>query len=182
MWHIKCRIQNIAIASLLLLFLDHSGYLVPVEERAPTAAAVAVTTTEAPSIEDSPIYSEAQSPPPQDKPKDKVYDYAKPEDIICLTASRSSLDNLDLHTDTDSGYVGNKNYDNDDNGPSSPFYATVEGPSSPGVTSMRGPSEGSPDGTPVENELDDCKPDYVEVLPDSGSERENALINANSTA
>lgn len=155
------------------------------EERASTAAVAAATTTEVPSTADSPIYSEAQSPPPRDKPKDKVYDYAKPEDIICLTASRSSLDNLDLHTDTDSGYVGNKNTDqndNDDNGPSSPVYATVEGPSSPGVTSVRGPSEGSPDGTPVENELDDCKPDYVEVLPDSCSERENAFINANSKA
>ena len=156
------------------------------EERASTTTPAAAT--EVPSTTDSPIYSEAQSPPTQDRPNEKVYDYAKPEEIICLTASRSSLDNLDLHTDTDSGFVGNKNMDqnddDDDSGPSSPLYAIVEGPSLPGVASVEGPSEWSPEGTPVENELDGCKPAYVEVLPDtcSGSERGDAFINENSKA
>lgn len=161
------------------------------EERnstATTAAAGPCTTDTAV------IYSEAVCPPPQDKPKDKDYDYAKPEDVACLTASRSSLNNLDICTvaTTDPGYVEAKERSEDNgNGPSSPLYATVEGPSSPELSPEGGPSdvpsEGAPlevssAGTPLENGLDEAKPEYVEVLPDTDSESRNSLIKENSEA
>ena len=121
------------------------------------------TATNSPSA--SNIYSEAQCPkPPQNKPKSKDYDYAKPEGIIVLSASRSSLDNLDSHRDTDSkpneaDYVETR----EQNGPSSPLYVVVEGPNSPPLKSPGVPSEGAS----LENELNDPAADYIEVLPDT---------------
>jgi len=159
---------------------DHSGYLLPMEETTATATTTTATTTTAtdlPSTADSAIYSEAQSPPAQDKPKDKEYDYAKAEDVICITVSRSSLDNLDLQADSEQGYTQSREHIEDtDNGPPSPFYATVEEPSSPGVTPEGDPSEVPPEGASAENGLDDHRPYYVELLPDESSESGGSLI------
>ena len=120
------------------------------------------------------IYSEAWSPkpePPPHKSKSKKYDYAKPEGIIVLTASRSSLDNLDSHKDTytepnEEGYVEVR--DSESNVPSSPLYAVVEGPNSPKSPGV--PSEGDL----LENELDDPPGDYIEVLPDTENENRDS--------
>ena len=95
-------------------------------------------TTAADSPPESNVHSEALGPkPPQNKTKSKDYDYAKPEGIIVFTGSRSSLDNLDSHEDSDvepepeGGYV-------EPDGPPSPCYLVVEvptSPKSPGVNS-----------------------------------------------
>ena len=132
---------------------------------------LAEVTTAIDSPPESNIYNEASSPkPPQNKSKSKHYDYAKPEGIIVLTASRSSLDNLDSHKDTDvepeGGYVETR--DLEPNGPPSPLYAVVEGPSSPkspGVIS---------EGAPSENEPNDLSGDYIEVLPDTHNENKDS--------
>ena len=133
---------------------DHSGYLLPLEE-----------TGSADCRSDGAVYSEPQSvKPPQNKPKDKTYDYAKPEGIIVLTASRTSLDNLDSlrhagseHDEAD--YVQTREAD----GPSSPIYTTVQGPNSPrspGASSEEPLHDNKGDDSLQEN-------DYIEVLPDS---------------
>ena len=118
-------------------FSDHSGYLIPLE-----------VTGSADCHPDGAILSELQSPkPPQDKPKDKTYDYAKPEGIIMLTASRSSLDSLDSHRQADV--------------PSSPKNTTFQGPYSP-----RSPGASSKEPS-HDKEGDDSlqADDYIEVLP-----------------
>lgn len=126
---------------------DHSGYLLPLEE-----------TGHSDCQSDGAIYSEPQSSkPPQDKPKNKDYDYAKPEGIIVLTASRTSLDNLDSHRHAGSehnegDYVATREADD----PSSPIYTTVQGPNSPG----------SPKASSEEPSQDNECNDYIEVLPD----------------
>lgn len=140
---------------------DHSGYLLPLAE--------VTTATDGPP--ESNIYSEALSPkPPQNKTKSKEYDYAKPEGIIVLTGSRSSLDNLDSHKDSDvepeGGYVETREFEPD--GPQSPLYAVVEGPNSP-----KSPGVNS-EGAPSENEANDLSGDYIEVLPDTDSENKDA--------
>lgn len=132
---------------------------------------LAEVTTATDSPPESNIYSEASSPkPPQNKARSKDYDYAKPEGIIVLTGSRSSLDNLDSHKDTDvepeGGYVETRDFE--PKSPPSPLYAVVEGPNSPkspGVTS---------EGTPSENEPNDLSGDYIEVLPDTENENKDA--------
>ena len=150
------------------------------EERTPGVPAA----TGGPCTTDSLIYSEAKNPSPQDRPKDKEYDYAKPENLICLTASRSGLDNLDLHTETDPSYVEKRVEDNGttDNGPSSPFYATVERPSLPGSPSEEGPLGDTLEEAPVEKDPEDHKPEYVELLPDTGSESGSSSRIENSKA
>ena len=118
-------------------FSDHSGYLIPLE-----------VTGSADCHPDGAILSELQSPkPPQDKPKDKTYDYAKPEGIIMLTASRSSLDSLDSHRQADVL--------------SSPKNTTFQGPNSP-----RSPGASSKEPS-HDKEGDDSlqADDYIEVLP-----------------
>ncbi|KAL9959606.1 hypothetical protein ACROYT_G032941 [Oculina patagonica] len=155
----KCRSEY---QKLLKPAVDHSGYLLPLE---------AVTATDSPS--EPVIYSEAQSPkpePPQNKPKSKDYDYAKPEGIIVLTASRSSLDNLDsrkvsnlsVSKPNEAGYVEIR--DSEPKCPLSPLYAVVEGPNSPKSPGV------PPEGAPLENELNDVPADYIEVLPDAENE------------
>ena len=127
------------------------------------------TATDSPA--ESNVYCEASSPkPPQNKAKSKDYDYAKPEGIIVLTASRSSLDNLDSHKDNDvkagGGYVETRDFE--PNGPPSPLYAVVEGPNSrksPGVP---------PEEAPSENELNDLSGEYIEVLPDTENESKDS--------
>ena len=84
-----------------------------------------------------------------------------------MTASRSSLDNLDSHKDTNSepneaGYVETRNSER--NGPPSPLYAVVEGPNSPKSPGV------SPDGAPLKNKVKELRADYIEVLPDTGIE------------
>ena len=140
---------------------DRSGYLLPLAE--------VTTTTDSPP--ESNIYSEALSPKlPQNKTESKDYDYAKPEGIIVLTGSRSSLDNLDSHKDTDvepeEGYVETRDFEPD--GPLSPLYAVIEGPNSP-----KSPGVNS-EGAPSENEPNDLSGDYIEVLPDTDSENKDA--------
>ena len=132
---------------------------------------LAEVTTATDSPPESNIYSEASSPkPPQNKPKSKDYDYAKPEGIIVLTGSRSSLDNLDSHKDSDvepeGGYVETRDFQPDDL--LSPLYAVVEGPNSP-----KSPGVNS-EGTPSENEANDLSGDYIEVLPDTDNENKDA--------
>lgn len=135
-------------------FSDHSGYLIPLE-----------VTGSADCHPDGAILSELQSPkPPQYKHNDKTYDYAKPEGIIVLTASRTSLDNLDSlrhagseHDEAD--YVQTREAD----GPSSPIYTTIQGPNSPrspGASSEEPLQDNKGDDSLQEN-------DYIEVLPDS---------------
>ena len=129
---------------------------------------LAEVTTATYSPPESNIYSEASSPkPPQNKAKSKDYDYAKPEGIIVLTGSRSSLDNLDSHKDTDvepeGGYVETRDFE--PNSPSSPLYAVIESPNSPGVNS---------EGALSENEVNDFSGDYIEVLPDTDIENKDA--------
>jgi len=118
-------------------------------------------TTATASPPESNIYSESVSPKsPQNETKSKDYDYAKPEGIVVLTASLSSLDNLDSHKDIDEepeeGYI--KTRDLEPNGPPSPLYVVVEGPSSPKL-----PGETS-------EEPKDLSGDYIEVLPDTDDE------------
>lgn len=120
------------------------------------------TVTESPP--ESNIYSEPVSPKsPQNTTKSKDYDYAKPEGIVVLTASLSSLDNLDSHKDIDEepeeGYI--KTRDLEPNGPPSPLYVVVEGPSSPKL-----PGETS-------EEPKDLSGDYIEVLPDTDDENKD---------
>ena len=129
------------------------GYLLPLEE-----------VKAANNQSDSDIYSEPQSPKPlQNKPKSKEYDYAKPEGIIVLTASRTSLDNLDSKKHdsepNEAHYVETRELDP----PSSPVYTNVMGPNSP--TSPGGSSE----GPSQDNECNDSShpDDYIEVLPDT---------------
>lgn len=149
----------LTFSCVFVFILDHAGYLLTLE---------AVTATDSPS--EPVIYSEAQSPkpePPQNKPKSKDYDYAKPEGIIVLTASRASLDNLDSHKDTDpepteAGYLETR--DSELKCPLSPLYAVVEGPNSPKSPGV------PPEGAPLENELNDLPADYIEVLPEVESE------------
>lgn len=155
---------------------DHSGYLLPMEERAPNIP----TATGGPSTTHLLINSDAQNPSAQVRPKAKEYDYAKPENLICLTVRRSSLENPDLDTETDPRYVDKRVEDKEttDNGPSSLFYATVEEPSSPGSPSEEGPLG----DTPEEKDPEDLKPEYVELLPDIGSENGTSLRAENSKA
>lgn len=153
--------SNSEYQKLLKPIEDHSGYLLPLAE----------VTTATDSPPESNIYSEALSPkPPQNKPKSKDYDYAKPEGIIVFTGSRSSLDNLDSHKDSDvepeGGYVETRDFQPDD--PPSPLYAVVEGPNSP-----KSPGVNS-EGTPSDNEANDLSGDYIEVLPDTDSENKDA--------
>ena len=118
-------------------FSDHSGYLIPLE-----------VTGSADCHPDGAILSELQSPkPPQYKHNDKTYDYAKPEGIIMLTASRSSLDSLDSHRQADVL--------------SSPKNTTFQGPNSP-----RSPGASSKEPS-HDKEGDDSlqADDYIEVLP-----------------
>lgn len=108
--------------------------------------------------------------PHENKTKSKDYDYAKPEGVIVLTGSRSSLDNLDSHKDSDvepeGGYVETRDFEPD--GPPSPFYAVVEGPNSP-----KSPGVNS-EGVPSDNEANDLSGDYIEVLPDTDSKNKDA--------
>lgn len=140
---------------------DQSGYLLSLGE---------VTATDSPS--ESNVYSKASSPkPPQIKAKkSKDYDYAKPEGVIVFTASRSSLDNLDSHKDTDvepeGGYVETRDFES--NGPPSPLYAVVEGPNSPKSPGV------PPEEAPSENELNDLSGEYIEVLPDTENENKDS--------
>ena len=132
---------------------------------------MAEVTTATNSPPESNIYSEALSPKPhENKTKSKDYDYAKPEGVIVLTGSRSSLDNLDSHKDSDvepeGGYVETRDFEPD--GPPSPFYAVVEGPNSP-----KSPGVNS-EGVPSDNEANDLSGDYIEVLPDTDSKNKDA--------
>ena len=68
---------------------DVAGYLVPMEQRSSVLPSTPVETLP-PSTENTAIYSEANSPPPQDKVKTKDYDYAKQDDVCVI---RSSLEN-----------------------------------------------------------------------------------------
>lgn len=157
---------------------DHSGYLVPMEERTPRLPPTSVVL-ENPCTTDAAVYSEAANPPQQDKTKSKDYDYAKPEDFISLAASLSSLDKLDAHeSETELGYVPAKeDSESNDVPPSSPFYATVEGPSSPGLPTEGAVQDLPPEDTPSENNsASDTKNEYVELLPDTGAESGNSLV------
>ena len=114
------------------------------------------------STADTAIYSEANSPPPQDKVKIKDYDYAKRDDV-CV--SRSSLDNLDENktNERETGCAESRehsnSYETDPLG--SPFYAVVEVAGSGGLPADEEASS--------ENDLvTDSVPEYVEVLPDVG--------------
>ncbi|CAH3143757.1 unnamed protein product [Porites evermanni] len=153
---------------------DVAGYLVPMEQRSSVLPSTPVETV--PSFtEDTAIYSEANSPPPQDKVKSKDYDYAKQDDVCVI---RSSLENLDENktNERETGYGHSREHSNsNETDPPSPFYAVIEVADSGGL-----PAD---EATSSENELDtDSVPEYMEVLPDEDSESGNPLTKGNCVA
>lgn len=153
---------------------DVAGYLAPMEQRSSVLPSTPVETVP-PSTEDTAIYSEANSPPPQDKVKSKDYDYAKQDDVCVI---RSSLENLDENktNERETGYAHSREHSNsNETDPPSPFYAVVEVADSGGL-----PAD---EATSSENELDtDSAPEYVEVLPEVDSESGNPLTKGNCVA
>ena len=154
--------------------LDVTGYLVPMEQISSVLPSTPVETVPQ-STEDTAIYSEANSPPPRHKVKNKDYDYAKRDDVCVF---RSSLDNLDENktNEGETGYARSREHSNSNESDSpSPFYAVVEVADSGGF-----PAD---EATSSENELDaDSVPKYVEVLPDVDSESGNPLTKGNCVA
>ena len=154
--------------------LDVAGYLVPMEQRTSVLPSTPVETVPS-STEDTAIYSEANSPPPQDKVKSKDYDYAKQDDVCVI---RSGLENLDENktNERETGYGHSREHSNsNETDPPSPFYAVVEVADSGGL-----PAD---EATSSENELDtDSVPEYMEVLPDEDSESGNPLTKGNCVA
>lgn len=153
---------------------DVAGYLVPMEQRSSVLPSTPVETLP-PSTEDTAIYSEANSPPPQDKVKSKDYDYAKQDDVCVI---RSSLENLDENktNERETGYGHGREHSNsNETDPPSPFYAVVEVADSGGL-----PAD---EATSSENELDaDSAPEYVEVLPEVDTGSGNPLTKGNCVA
>ncbi|XP_068758903.1 uncharacterized protein [Montipora capricornis] len=139
---------------------DHSGYLLPMEERDPPER----RPTEDMSTIEPAVYSEAKvSPPPENRSTDKEYDYAKPENFTAIRSSRASLDNLDFCVSADQRSVECKEDQKEDqeNGPSSPVYVTVEGPNSP---PLEAPSGESLEEVPMKNGPESTIPYYVELM------------------
>lgn len=157
---------------------DHSGYLLPMEERGPPERR---PTQDMSSIEPA-VYSEAKvSPPPENRSTDKEYDYAKPENFTAIRSSRASLDNLDFCVSADQRSVECKEDQKEvqENGPSSPVYVTVEGPNSP---PLEAPSGESLEEVPMKNGPEGTTPYYVELIPDVDLEPSISLTNSSSVA
>ncbi|XP_015762330.1 PREDICTED: uncharacterized protein LOC107341430 isoform X2 [Acropora digitifera] len=154
---------------------DHSGYLLPMEER----SKLETTEIQETSTTEPAMYSQAENPfVLHEKPKDKEDPYAK----LCeLTTAQARPDNLNFRGETDSRYVeyGENQKDIANDGSSSPVYATLEGPDSP---PLKGPTGLSHEEAPTNHGPEGTNPEYLEIIPSEESHPAGSVTNTSSEA
>jgi len=154
---------------------DHSGYLLPMEER----SKLETTEIQETSTTEPAMYIQAENPfVLHEKPKDKEDPYAK---LCDFTTAQARPDNLNFRGETDSCYVecGENQKDIANDGPSSPVYATLEGPDSP---PLEGPTGLSHEEAPTNHGPEGTNPQYLEIIPSEESHPARSVTNTSSEA
>lgn len=154
---------------------DHSGYLLPMEER----SKLETTEIQETSTTEPAMYSQAENSfVLHEKPKDKEDPYAK---LCDFTTAQARPDNLNFRGETDSRYVeyGENQKDIANDGPSSPVYATLEGPDSP---PLEGPTGLSHEEAPTNHGPEGTNPYYLEIIPSEESHPAGSVTNTSSEA
>lgn len=154
---------------------DHSGYLLPMEER----SKLETTEIQETSTTEPAMYSQAENPfVLHEKPKDKEDPYAK---LCDFTTAQARPDNLNFRGETDSRYVeyGENQKDIANDGSSSPVYATLDGPNSP---PLEGPTGLSHEETPTNHGPEGTNPYYLEIIPSEESHPAGSVTNTSSEA